>query len=73
MQAVLDWAIEVRETTHDYIDGLSEEGFHTIPPTSEGGMSVAHWLLITTAHTALHIGRIQSLRALIEGKQERAC
>jgi hypothetical protein len=36
-------------------------------------MSVAKWLFITTAHTALHIGRIQLLRALVEGKRERAC
>jgi 2,5-diamino-6-(ribosylamino)-4(3H)-pyrimidinone 5'-phosphate reductase len=25
------------------------------------------------SHTALHIGRIQLLRALVEGTQERAC
>jgi hypothetical protein len=34
---------------------------------------VAKWLFITAAHTALHIGRIQLLRALAEGKRERAC
>jgi hypothetical protein len=36
-------------------------------------LSAAHWLFITVAHGALHIGRIQLLRALIEGKEERAC
>ncbi len=55
------------------ITSLTDDDFHTIPPTSEEGLSVAHWLFITTAHTSLHIGRIQLLRALIEGKPERAC
>lgn len=36
-------------------------------------MSVAHWLFITVAHTALHVGVIKHLRALIEGKKERPC
>jgi hypothetical protein len=52
---------------------LDEGAFHSIPSTSDEGLSVAHWLFITTAHTALHIGRIQLLRSLIEGEHERAC
>jgi hypothetical protein len=71
--SVLDWVREVRQKSHDYITSLSEEDFQTVPPASEAGLSVAHWLFITTAHAALHIGRIQLLRALIEGKYERAC
>jgi hypothetical protein len=71
--SVLDWVRDVRAKSHDYITSLSEDDFHTIPPTSEFGLSVAHWLFITAAHTALHIGRIQLLRALIEGKNERPC
>lgn len=70
---VLDWVFDVREKSHEYIASLTEDDFHTVPPTSEFDLSVAHWLFITTAHTALHIGRIQLLRALIEGKHERAC
>jgi hypothetical protein len=34
-------------------------------------MNVAHWFFITVAHTALHVGVIKHLRALIEGKKER--
>jgi len=30
-------------------------------------------LFITAGYTALHIGRIQALRALVESKRERAC
>ncbi len=70
---VLDWVRGVREESRNYITSLSEEDFHTVPPTSEDGLSVAHWLFITVAHGALHIGRIQLLRALIEGTNERAC
>jgi len=73
VQGVLAWVRGVRERSHEYIASLTEDDFHVVPPTSEGGLSVAHWLFITTAHTALHVGRIQLLRALIEGKQERAC
>ncbi len=73
VQSVLAWVRDVREKSHEYIASLTEDDFHRVPPTSEGGLSVAHWLFITTAHTALHIGRIQLLRALIEGKHERAC
>jgi hypothetical protein len=70
---VLDWVREVREESHAYIDSLGEADFHVIPDTSENGLTVAHWLWITACHTALHIGRIQLLRALVEGTRERAC
>ncbi len=70
---VLAWVKDVRSMTHEYIDSLSPDDFHTVPKTSEGGLSIAHWLFITTNHTALHIGRIQALRAMIERKKERAC
>ena len=73
VQRVLDWVRDVRKKSHEYIASLSDDDLHKVPPTSESSLSVAHWLFITTAHTALHIGRIQLLRALIEGKHERAC
>jgi len=73
VQGVLAWVCDVREKSHEYIASLTEDDFHCVPPTSECGLSLAHWLFITTAHTALHIGRIQLLRALIEGKHERPC
>ena len=73
VESVLAWVRDVREKSHKYIASLNEEDFHSIPPTSEDGLSVAHWLFITASHTSLHIGRIQLLRALIEGKRERAC
>lgn len=70
---VFDWVRDVRAKSHDFIATLDEHALHTVPPTSEDGLSVAHWLFITVAHGALHIGRIQLLRALIEGAHERAC
>lgn len=73
VSGVLDWVRDVRQKSHDYITSLSEDDFHTVPPTSGDKLSVAHWIFITATHTALHIGRIQLLRALIEGKEERAC
>ncbi|MEE9556365.1 MAG: DinB family protein [Candidatus Adiutricales bacterium] len=73
VEDVFAWVREVREKSHEFIDSLDEGAFHSIPSTSDEGLSVAHWLFITTAHTALHIGRIQLLRSLIEGEHERAC
>ena len=70
---VLDWVREVRAESHTYISSLEEAEFHQIPDTSADGLTVAHWVFITACHTALHIGRIQLLRALVEGKRERAC
>ncbi|TES92880.1 MAG: DinB family protein [Candidatus Cloacimonadota bacterium] len=73
VKAALTWVSEVRGESHKYIESLTEDDFQAVPQTSPDGLSVAHWLFITTAHTALHIGRIQLLRSLIEGKHERAC
>lgn len=73
LQGVYAWVRDVRAESNAYIATLSDEDWHRVPPTSEFDMSVAKWLFITTAHTALHIGRIQLLRALVEGKRERAC
>ncbi len=73
VEDVFAWVREVREKSHEFIDSLDDGAFHSIPSTSDEGLSVAHWLFITTAHTALHIGRIQLLRSLIEGEHERAC
>ena len=73
VKSVLYWACKVRKKSHEFIESLTDDEFHAIPQTAEDGLSVAHWLFITSAHTALHIGRIQLLRALIEKEQERAC
>jgi len=73
VEDVFAWVKDVRAKTHEYIDSLSPEDYHKVPETSEGNLSISHWLFITTNHTALHIGRIQALRAVIEGNKERAC
>ena len=73
VESVFAWVREVREGSHQYIASLKAEDFHSVPPTSMDGLSVAHWLSITACHTALHIGRLQMLRAMIEGQHERAC
>ena len=73
VESVFAWVRDVREKSRKYITSLNDEDFLAVPPTSEEGLSVAHWLFITASHTALHIGRIQLLRAIIEDKHERAC
>ena len=69
----LRWVRDVREESHRFIETLGAEDFHRKEAVSDLKLTVAHWLFITTAHTAIHIGRIQLLRALIEDKKERAC
>ena len=74
VEDVFAWVREVRRQSHEYIDSLTEDAMNSVPPGSTGeGLTVAHWLFITVAHTALHLGRIQVLHDLIEGKHERAC
>ena len=70
---VFDWVRDVRRQSLDYMASLDRDDLATVPPSSAGELTVAHWLFITTTHTSLHIGRIQLLRALIEGDYERAC
>lgn len=70
---VFAWVRDVRQKSHEYISSLSEKDLHAVPATAPEGLSVSHWLLITACHTALHIGCIQSLRARIEDKRDRAC
>jgi hypothetical protein len=73
LQGVYEWVRDVRGESNAYIAALGDEDWHRVPPNSEFDMTVAQWLFVTAAHTALHIGRIQTLRALVEGKHERAC
>lgn len=66
---------QAREESHRCIDSLSAADLTRTADEAAGNTdtTIAHWLYITAAHTALHTGRIQMLRALIEGEQERAC
>jgi hypothetical protein len=73
LDEVFNWVRSVREASLAFIDSLSDDDIHKIPPSSVEGLSIGQWLFITAAHTALHIGKIQSLRAMIENEPERAC
>lgn len=70
---VLDWARDVRRASLQYIEALTAEDMERLTGNPDDGLTVAHWLMITAAHGALHIGRIQALRAWLEGDEERAC
>jgi hypothetical protein len=70
---VLDWVHKVRQNSRNYIMSLNDEDFSTITSTSQSNLSIGHWIFITSAHTALHIGRIQLIRSLIEDRHEEPC
>ncbi len=73
IENVFTWVEQVREESHRFIASLKSEDFSTVTPTAGDGLSIGHWLFITAAHTALHIGRIQLLRAMVAEEHERAC
>jgi hypothetical protein len=73
IEPFFSWVRQARRASQEYIRALQPEDYLLVPENSVDGFTVAHWLTITACHTALHIGRIQVLRAMIEGKPERAC
>lgn len=73
VSGVYAWVEEVRAQSIEYVLSLRDEDFATVPPTSAEGLTIGHWLMITVAHGAVHIGRIQMLRAMLEGKRDRPC
>ena len=70
---VLAWVEQVRQQSTAYIATLQDEDFASVTPTSEEGLPIGHWLFITVSHGAIHIGRIQMLRAMLEGEYDRPC
>jgi hypothetical protein len=70
---VKKWATEVRQKSHKFISSLNEEDFYAVVETGDDPTNVAHWLFITASHTALHFGKIQLLRALLEDEIDSPC
>jgi hypothetical protein len=69
---VLDWVEAVRGESTQFISSLTNEDFHREAAAGDG-LSIGHWLFITVAHGALHIGKIQVLRNILEGKRDNPC
>jgi len=70
---VISWATEVRYESQKFISSLKNEDFYSVVETGEDRLSVAHWLLITASHTAVHYGKIQLLRSLLEDEIDSPC
>lgn len=70
---VLSWVREVRKESHNFIDTLHEKQLNFIPMNSPYGETISQWLFITVAHTALHIGKIQQLKAILKGVKDSPC
>lgn len=69
---VMKWIEEVRAESTNFVASLDESDFHRIPPTAHD-FSIGHWIFITVAHGALHIGKIQLLRNMLQGKRDNPC
>ncbi|MFH1084510.1 MAG: DinB family protein [Chloroflexota bacterium] len=70
---VFRWVESVRQASLACIQALTADDWHRVPPTSEYGLTVAHWVFLTVSHTTLHLGRVQMLRAMLLGRRDRAC
>ncbi|MHA1916609.1 MAG: DinB family protein [Promethearchaeota archaeon] len=73
VEKVIEWATEVRNQSQKFIASLNDEDFYSVVESVEEPLSVAHWLFITASHTALHYGKIQLLRALLEDEKDSPC
>jgi hypothetical protein len=60
------WVRCVRDESHSFLDSLAPDDFARVPGSSAEGNSIARVLAQTVGHTALHLGRIQLLRALMK-------
>ena len=69
---VRKWIETVRQDSSRFISSLTDENFFLAAATGDG-LSIGHWLFITVAHGALHIGKIQLLRNMLEGKRDNPC
>jgi hypothetical protein len=69
---VFQWMSEVRQQSADYICALKDDDWQRVLPAVDN-LTVAHWLFITVSHGALHIGKIQMLRAMLEGRPDEPC
>ena len=73
VENIIKWATEVRSESQKFISSLNDKDFYSIIDTGEEDLSVAHWLFITTSHTALHYGKIQLLRSLLKNEIDSPC
>ena len=69
---VIKWIEEVRDGSTKFIASLDEADFHKVPPTADG-LSIGHWIFITVGHGAIHIGKIQLLRNMLQGDRDNPC
>jgi len=70
VDAVFGWVQEVREESRAFIDTLDDDDWHRVPLTSELEMTTAQWIYATVGHGAIHLGKIQMLRAMLEGEHD---
>lgn len=69
---VMRWIENVRNESKEFISSLSEADFRKKPDTANG-LTIGHWLFVTAAHGALHIGKMQILRNMLLQKRDNPC
>jgi len=69
---VRKWIETVRDESTAFIASLDEADFHKVLPNADG-LTIGHWIFITVGHCALHIGKIQLLRSMLERERDSPC
>ena len=70
---VFKWVEEVRKESQKYILSLKDEDLTKVTETTAFDFNIGRWLFITASHTALHMGKIQLLRAMLENDLDSPC
>jgi hypothetical protein len=73
VKGVFEWVRDVRAESTKVVQSLPDSAWHQSGSSSEFDLTIAHWVFLTVAHEAIHIGKLQMLRAMLEGKKDRAC
>ena len=73
IEALFEWVRQVREASVAYVLGLGDDDWHQVVSEPDIDLTVAHWVFLTVGHGALHIGKIQMLRAMLAGERDRPC
>jgi hypothetical protein len=74
VEDVTRWIGEVRDQSTRFIASLTDAAFHQVAAGADvEGLTVGHWLLITVGHGAIHIGKMQMLRAMLQKRRDNPC
>ena len=73
VQEVLEWVRDVRVKSHECIAALNDADLDQPARGDDAALTIGHWLFLTVTHGGVHLGRIQMLRNMRQGRRDNAC